>query len=41
MSNKFKRVLAAILAMVMVLSLAACQKPSDDETTKASEQTKE
>ena len=40
MSNKFKRVLAAILAMVMVLSLAACQKPSDEETTKASEQTK-
>lgn len=39
MSNKIKRVLAAILAMVMVLSLAACQKPSDSETTKAPEQT--
>jgi len=35
MSNKLKRVLAAILAVAMMLSLAACQKPSDDETTKA------
>lgn len=38
--KRINKVFAAILALVMVLSLAACQNPSDDETTKAPEQTK-
>jgi len=37
--KRINRVLAATLALVMSLSLAACSTPSDDETTKAPEQT--
>lgn len=35
MKNVFKRVMAALLSLIMVLSLAACGAPADDKTTDA------
>lgn len=35
MKNVFKRVMAAVLSLIMVLSLAACGAPADDKTTDA------
>lgn len=35
MKNVFKRVMAALLSLIMVLSLAACGTPADDESTGA------
>ncbi|MBQ8813499.1 MAG: hypothetical protein IJZ85_03245 [Lachnospiraceae bacterium] len=35
MKNVFKRVMAAMLSLIMVMSLAACGAPADDKTTDA------